>query len=552
MNAKNIIIAVALCIATGFSCLAANTNTTTDDNEAAKYADSYNFARAKDLLEKEDFDGAVASLKKEVAVHPDNTWAWYYLGTIANNSYEEEEAITDFTNAIKYCDPKHADDKACYYISRADVYNSLGKTDEAEKDYSAAVAASPNKAFTYYSRCIFYINTKNYEKAMPDVDKAIELAPEEMDGYTAKAFILKIQGKYDEAMSCVEKSAPHDTTGYFTNLLKGDLYYNMDKFDEAFDNFIIAVDKSAEKQDYDNYMCAFENINALADTVYDAITGKIEALCAANPTNKDYAMLATYVFRNNSKWEKAIEYLEKYYKINPLPTIFANISECYEYLGEMKKAEEYIDKAIAASPEESANYYKKADMRFQNYDLDGAIQALSKSIALHPDDTEMISSRASYHYYNKDYQSAYNDYKQICRIDTVDNTSTFDEANTCKMLGKTEEATSVFKSCLDEAKETGDSTNMAYAYIGLGDIAMAKKIADELAKDDNTNLYDLTCIYALLNDKQNALKHLETTLESGYDNFALIHYDADLDNIRETPEFKALIEKYKANSQQKP
>ena len=56
--------------------------------------------------------------------------------------------------------------------------------------------------------------------------------------------------------------------------------------------------------------------------------------------------------------------------------------------------------------------------------------------------------------------------------------------------------------------------------------------------------YDAACIYTLLGDTTIALDYLQQALEKGYVDFAHIHADSDLDNIRELSRFKTLVAEY--------
>ena len=51
-------------------------------------------------------------------------------------------------------------------------------------------------------------------------------------------------------------------------------------------------------------------------------------------------------------------------------------------------------------------------------------------------------------------------------------------------------------------------------------------------------------MYSLLNRKEEAIRALTVSFEKGYRSFRHIEKDTDLDNIREMPEYKELIQKY--------
>jgi arylsulfatase A-like enzyme len=56
--------------------------------------------------------------------------------------------------------------------------------------------------------------------------------------------------------------------------------------------------------------------------------------------------------------------------------------------------------------------------------------------------------------------------------------------------------------------------------------------------------YDVACLYSLLNKEKEALKFLEKAIRAGYDNFNHMQQDTDLDNIRDTDQFKEILTKY--------
>ena len=86
-----------------------------------------------------------------------------------------------------------------------------------------------------------------------------------------------------------------------------------------------------------------------------------------------------------------------------------------------------------------------------------------------------------------------------------------------------------------------------YAYQGLGETDKAIAAIDTIIarnEDKKGNFYDAACLYSRMKNKDKALEYLEKCLEMGYNRFSHIRIDHDMDFIRDTPEFKALITKY--------
>ena len=72
---------------------------------------------------------------------------------------------------------------------------------------------------------------------------------------------------------------------------------------------------------------------------------------------------------------------------------------------------------------------------------------------------------------------------------------------------------------------------------------------DSIIARDTTeagSYYDAACLYSRMHDKENALKHLEKSLQLGYNRFAHIERDFDMDFLRDSKEYKELIDRYKS------
>lgn len=75
-------------------------------------------------------------------------------------------------------------------------------------------------------------------------------------------------------------------------------------------------------------------------------------------------------------------------------------------------------------------------------------------------------------------------------------------------------------------------------------IAGFKKIAERISDPDMkaTAAYNVACGYALKGDKTRALRWLKRSIEGGFTDVEHMLQDTDLESLRETAEFKALIE----------
>jgi len=63
-----------------------------------------------------------------------------------------------------------------------------------------------------------------------------------------------------------------------------------------------------------------------------------------------------------------------------------------------------------------------------------------------------------------------------------------------------------------------------------------------LEPDEALILYNVGCVFSLLNDSDQAITCLQKALENGYGHSEWIKNDPDLCSVRNDPRFRALIE----------
>jgi tetratricopeptide (TPR) repeat protein len=85
---------------------------------------------------------------------------------------------------------------------------------------------------------------------------------------------------------------------------------------------------------------------------------------------------------------------------------------------------------------------------------------------------------------------------------------------------------------------------LGHLYTETGDFASGLSVDRklcELVPDDSHAWYNLACSYALMMQLQEAIEALEKAIGLGYDDIEHLSTDEDLDNIRETDEYRDLV-----------
>jgi tetratricopeptide (TPR) repeat protein len=245
---------------------------------------------------------------------------------------------------------------------------------------------------------------------------------------------------------------------------------------------------------------------------------------------------------------------------------------------------EKCDAAIEKDPTNRNAYLQRADARENLKDYQGAIQDFSKCIELEPETAIFYTGRAKAKENLKDYQGAIQDYTKTIELET-------DPFNYSNRAGAKEKMKDYEGAIQDYTKCIELDPNYGYYYFlrgkiyqnNLKDIQAAKKdfekailISDHpqivvfsnyylgdkekafnslytMLKDAGDNVeqqrliyFILAALYSIDGNQAEAIKSLKNALEKGYQSeYYRIEDDEDFDNIRNSPEFKELINKYK-------
>jgi len=215
--------------------------------------------------------------------------------------------------------------------------------------------------------------------------------------------------------------------------------------------------------------------------------------------------------------------------------------QMYEYL----KASEDYSKGIQLNPNIETTYLARAYSYFSLKEYSKAIEDYTKALQLNSQNAESYSWRGYTFYTMKEYSKAADDYTNAIQLDPQNSDlyskrgRIFYEYLKDKVKGEAD-----FKKVLELGENS--SSNVAYANYFLGNKTTAfKSLQENIASGDKVGTwnYDLACLYSLDRNKELALKYLKTSFENG-NNTQWAQQDDDLVFIRDTPEFKALIEQY--------
>lgn len=503
-----------------------------------KRPDSYNYSRGVEAINNNNAEEALDYLNKEINEHPDNGYAFAWIALVRNYNEEFGRALTAANVAVKKIPSKDKEYKAFAYGTRAQVYLNLEDTIQALKDYSQAINIVPDDDRFYNQRAQVYYEQGKYDLADKDYLKMISLKEGDVMGYMGIGRNANAQKRYEDAIKqfdYVVKLEPNYSSAYS---FRAESYIGLKKYNEAIDDVISALGIDRDRK-------AFYELQELADSAFEQTVAKlkVQKIKESNEQSWDYDL--GIVYERAAKYNKAIAYYKESLEKESNIITASRISSCYDDLGDYDKALEYCNQAIALDSVKANYLYEKANILDNAGRTQEAIKTMSDYIANTPDEPAGYYQRGWFKDHSGDIEGALEDYTMAITLQPNEAYAYLNRGVLYRLKGENAKAESDCKQVvrLDSIPEEAECSFYAYYYLGQKDKAI-EILNTILDKDKKGNCYDAACLYSVMGEKEKALSYLRQSLEDGYRRFAHIKRDRDLNNIRNTEEFKVLLKEY--------
>lgn len=503
-----------------------------------KRPDSYNYSRGVEAINNNNAEEALDYLNKEINEHPDNGYAFAWIALVRNYNEEFGRALTAANVAVKKIPSKDKEYKAFAYGTRAQVYLNLEDTIQALKDYSQAINIVPDDDRFYNQRAQVYYEQGKYDLADKDYLKMISLKEGDVMGYMGIGRNANAQKRYEDAIKqfdYVVKLEPNYSSAYS---FRAESYIGLKKYNEAIDDVISALGIDRDRK-------AFYELQELADSAFEQTVAKLKVQKIKEPNEQSWDYDLGIVYERAAKYNKAIAYYKESVEKESNIITASRISSCYDDLGDYDKALEYCNQAIALDSVKTNYLYEKANILDNAGRTQEAIKTMSDYIANTPDEPAGYYQRGWFKDHSGDIEGALEDYTMAITLQPNVAYAYLNRGVLYRLKGENAKAESDFKQVvrLDSIPEKAECSFYAYYYLGQKDKAI-EVLNTILDKDKKGNCYDAACLYSVMGEKEKALSYLRQSLEDGYRRFAHIKRDRDLNNIRNTEEFKVLMKEY--------
>ena len=509
-----------------------------------KRPDSYNYTRGIEAIQNNNTEEALKYLNQEISEHPENGYAFAWVALVRVSTEEFGRALTASNIAIKKIPSKDKEYKSFAYSTRAQVFLNINDTVNALKDYAQAIALTPEDDRLYNTRAQVYYEQGKYDLADNDYRKMNSLKEGDVMGYMGLGRNANAQKKYEDAIKqfdYVNKLEPSYSSAYS---FRAESYIGLKKYNEAIDDIITALGI-----DQDNK--AFFELQTLADSAFAQTVTKLKVQKLKEPKEYSWSYDLGVVYERTDRYAKAIPFYKESLAIESNKEIANRISNCYNEIGDYDKALEYCDQAIALDSTKTNYLYFKANILDNAGRSEEAIKVMDSYIAQNPEEYFPYYRRGWFKDHSGKTDEAIEDYTMAITLQPNDAYPYLNRGVLLLQKGDKKKADEDFKQAvrLDSVPDAPECAFYAYYY--LGDMNKAIEMLDKaLKKDAKANYYDAACLYSIMNDKDKAISYLQKALENGFRRFAHIKRDRDLNNIRSTAEYKAIMDEYEKKHQQ--
>lgn len=508
-----------------------------------KQPDTYAYTRGVEAYQEGKNQDALDWFNKELSEHPDNGYAYIYISALRYGNDEYGKALSAINQALKKLPKKDKEYTAIAYGTRAGIYLTMEDTVSALKDYDMAIKLEPQNKKHYDHRAQVYFEQKRYDLADADYQKMIAIDPGDVIGYMGIGRNAKEQKKYDEALerfNYVIKMEPDYDHGYS---FRAECYIKQKKYSEAIDDLIKALSISGDRK-------AYFLLVTIDEEALPLVKAKLQVQANKEPNEAAWPHYIGLIMEQNNKQKEAISFYGQAQSRDANPVFLERIANCYFDLGDYDSALDYINRAIYMDSNDYDLVLTKGNIYNEMGKYPEAIAELDKYVAKYPDDYFGYYRRGWFKDEANDVDGAIADYTMSITLEPRYAYAYCGRGRFYKEQGNMDLAKADFEKVigLDTVPDPGSSC-AHYAYYFLGQKDKAIEFMDSLiAKNEDRagSYYDAACLYSIMGEKNKAIEFLQKAFEQGFRRIAHTYADHDLDNIREMPEYKALLEKYSA------
>ena len=506
---------------------------------------SYNFTRALEEAKKGNKADAMDYLSKEVSENPNNGYAHMIMAILQADAENYNEAMTSVNLAIKKLPKKDKESTGRAYASRAHLYAIAGDTIQALADFNQAIKINSKDEDVQEAFGQMLYELKRYDDADNAYHQIIAINPTSVMGYMGLGRDAYARGNYEEAVrqyDSVIKIYEDYSSGY---AFRAESLLKMGKY-------LDAINDIAKSLSIDNDAKAHHYLFEFPDDHTTLVITKLKGMAVKNPHDAEWWYYIGQIYKDKKKYADAIEALQKAFDIDAYPSFLKMISECYQESGDFANALIYINQALQMTPDDLDLISTKADILGESGDIDGAIAGWTDYIEKTPDFFGGYYRRGFFEDNSDKTDAALEDYNMAIMLQPDYAYAYLGKGDMLVRKGQSDEAMEAYRKVMELDTIPNNSSCAMYALLALGEKDKAIDFMNRVIESDTTdcgNYYDAACFYSRIGDLDKSLANLRIAFEKGFRRFHHVRADDDLDALRHTEGFNALIDEYERMSE---
>lgn len=500
-----------------------------------------NMVQALNAFNNNDYAEMTRFLQAELFQNSKNGYAYSQLAYVYLLYEEYGDALEMSNLALRYLPKKDKSFISFAYNIRADVYYGLEDYASAEKDYTAAIKATPEEANVYLERGDFYYKVGKYDLSDKDFQKVVSLAPNKTRGYMGLGRNAVLRRQYNDAIAQFNKAimlqGGDESLPYS---FRAECYMALGRFDEAASDIVKALNIDGDDK-------AFDLMQVLADSSLLAINSCLNIQRHNEPNKAYWPYCQGVVNEHVNNISRAIELYKMALKINPDVTIVKRIAECYSTMGDYPNAVAYAKRAVETDSTDISCRISLANIYYDMGRPDEAVNEMSKVIKLQPSFFYGYYRRGFFYDNMLRVDEAIENYTAAIGLEPQYFYSYLGRADMFMLQGKVELARKDYQKVVELDTTPSPNSCAQYAFLALGQkeraIEFNQAILDRYSQRPNV-YYDAACLYARMGLYEQSMDYLVTAFDKGFTRIEHIMRDNDLNPLKERDEFKRLIDEY--------
>lgn len=369
--------------------------------------------------------------------------------------------------------------EADIYYRKASTLFGAGEYSQAVKEFKNSTEIDPYCIPCYTWSGVSHERLQEWDLALADYRKALDLDPKDVVALLGTGTCLNRQSKAKQALGYLNEAAAEDPLSYEIQLELGKAYVLSRDNDQAMEKFKQAVrlspkavsphlalaDMLAESTQGQEAIKELEQAIALLTRpeqssdkqAYIDLLGlwKAGKFTSAQTREKQLKMISTAkTHLNSNRFQEAEKYFDKAAALGPLPgSAYEDLAFCWWRTKQYKKTIENCNQAFSYGRNTGWCYYLRGKSQYELGNTQAAMDDLKKALELNPGSSDFVEGLAEAYQRSGQYSQALavisNARPDIQALVDV----LFAKANSLDGMGKTEEATQAYRTCIESARK---------------------------------------------------------------------------------------------------